>query len=206
MASLFRSKHRKVPQLHYLPRNFSSLNSGKSLGSPSSIMPERERFFWLLLTILLLLSYLPLYQRYLNLPRPPSDEFHGLSLISSDGKSSGNHPEGSCWCGLADTYCLCTPSLAIDIVLTIDGSEDIYLIRRVDTGRLATVGGFVNVGESSEHAAVREVFEETSLVISEDDLKLVGFYSDPRRDLRRHTASVVYSVSDTNSMFHNFFV
>jgi len=92
---------------------------------------------------------------------------------------------------------LCTPSLAVDIILAVDGPDpdDIYLVRRVDTGSLATTGGFVEVGESAETAAVREIHEETGVAVAEKDLKLVGFYSDPRRDLRRHSASVAYSVT-----------
>jgi 8-oxo-dGTP diphosphatase len=54
----------------------------------------------------------------------------------------------------------------------------------------ALPGGFVDVGERLEHAAMREAREETSL-----DVKLVtllGCYSDPERDRRGHTVSAVY--------------
>ena len=61
----------------------------------------------------------------------------------------GGHPAqdrpGSCWCG-GDNYCMCTPSVAIDIVLyskianSIDG-YNVWVVRRADTGQLATVGG-----------------------------------------------------------------
>jgi 8-oxo-dGTP diphosphatase len=54
----------------------------------------------------------------------------------------------------------------------------------------ALPGGFVDVGEAVEHAAVREAEEETALRVT---LKLLlGCYSDPTRDPRGHTASVVY--------------
>jgi ADP-ribose pyrophosphatase YjhB (NUDIX family) len=49
----------------------------------------------------------------------------------------------------------------------------------------------VNYGESLENAALREAKEETSL-----DVKLVsqlGAYSDPSRDPRQHTISVVFT-------------
>lgn len=54
----------------------------------------------------------------------------------------------------------------------------------------ALPGGFVDVGERVEHAAVREALEETSLAVSLS--VLLGVYSDPERDPRGHTASVVY--------------
>ena len=46
-------------------------------------------------------------------------------------------------------------------------------------------------GETVEHAAVREVKEETGLEIKLQ--KLVGVYSDPKRDPRGHTVTVCYS-------------
>jgi len=54
----------------------------------------------------------------------------------------------------------------------------------------ALPGGFVDYGERVEDAAVREALEETSLRV---ELRgLVGVYSDPARDPRRHTISAVF--------------
>eukprot|EP00544_Gedaniella_sp_CCMP2646_P006005 CAMPEP_0202496278 /NCGR_PEP_ID=MMETSP1361-20130828/19340_1 /ASSEMBLY_ACC=CAM_ASM_000849 /TAXON_ID=210615 /ORGANISM="Staurosira complex sp., Strain CCMP2646" /LENGTH=216 /DNA_ID=CAMNT_0049127557 /DNA_START=225 /DNA_END=872 /DNA_ORIENTATION=- len=109
----------------------------------------------------------------------------------------GGHPEstktGTCWCGHEDRYCMCTPSLAIDLVIQESGSDRIWLVRRKDTNQLAVMGGFVNVGESVEHAVARELFEEMGIRLEESP-RLLGIYSDPRRDNRRHTVSAVFVV------------
>jgi ADP-ribose pyrophosphatase YjhB (NUDIX family) len=53
-------------------------------------------------------------------------------------------------------------------------------------------GGFVNVGETVENAVLREVHEETNVMLDEDSVFQVRTVSDPRRDPRRHTVSVVF--------------
>lgn len=86
-----------------------------------------------------------------------------------------------------------TPALTTDIIIELKDRPDvpIVLIRRKNPPHgWALPGGFVDVGESVEHAAVREAEEETALRVT---LKiLLGCYSDPRRDPRSHTASAVY--------------
>jgi 8-oxo-dGTP diphosphatase len=61
----------------------------------------------------------------------------------------------------------------------------------------ALPGGFVDYGESVESAAAREAKEETSL-----DVRLIEqfhVYSDPKRDPRHHTISVVF-IATANGM------
>ena len=86
-----------------------------------------------------------------------------------------------------------TPSLTTDIIIELRDQPQtpIVLIQRKNPPHgWALPGGFVDVGESVEHAAVREAEEETALRVT---LKiLLGCYSDPTRDSRGHTASVVY--------------
>ena len=87
---------------------------------------------------------------------------------------------------------MCNPSLAIDLVI-FSGKDHIWLVRRKDTNQLAVMGGFVNVGESTEEAVKRELKEETGLTLKDPPV-LFGIYSDPRRDNRRHTASAAYAI------------
>jgi 8-oxo-dGTP diphosphatase len=86
-----------------------------------------------------------------------------------------------------------TPEIAADIVIELEDrpGRPIVVIRRAHPplGH-ALPGGFVDIGETVEHAAVREAREETGL-----DVRLVallGVYSDPARDPRGHTVAIVY--------------
>mmetsp|Transcript_11368 Transcript_11368/g.12626 ORF Transcript_11368/g.12626 Transcript_11368/m.12626 type:complete len:326 (-) Transcript_11368:854-1831(-) len=102
-----------------------------------------------------------------------------------------NLKTGSCWCG-ADEWCMCTASMAIDCILT-SGPDHFWLVKRKDTGQYATMGGFVEVGETTSEAVIRELKEEMNIEINQKP-ELFGVYSDPKRDARRHTASIVYIV------------
>ncbi len=55
----------------------------------------------------------------------------------------------------------------------------------------ALPGGFIEEGESAESAARREALEETGLEVALTGL--AGVYSEPGRDPRHHTLSVVYA-------------
>ncbi|MGI9048456.1 MAG: NUDIX domain-containing protein [Rubrobacteraceae bacterium] len=84
-----------------------------------------------------------------------------------------------------------TPKLMVDIVIPFE--EGIVLIRRGSDpfeGQWALPGGFVEVGETVEQAAAREVEEETGLEV--EIVRLIGVYSDPERDPRGHNVSVAF--------------
>jgi 8-oxo-dGTP diphosphatase len=82
-----------------------------------------------------------------------------------------------------------TPLVAVDII--IEFGEGIVLIeRKNEPYGWALPGGFVDVGESLEGAAMREALEETSLHV--DLLELLYVYGKPGRDRRGHTVSIIY--------------
>ncbi|WP_048204629.1 NUDIX hydrolase [Methanococcoides methylutens] len=84
-----------------------------------------------------------------------------------------------------------TPLLTVDAVIILN--RKIVLIKRKNPpfkNNFALPGGFVEVGETTEAAVIREANEETGLSI--DIIKLVGVYSEPSRDPRGHTVSVCY--------------
>lgn len=77
----------------------------------------------------------------------------------------------------------------------IQKSSSLLLVKRKNypfKNQFALPGGFVNEGETIEDAIVREVYEETSLVVHPIDI--LGVYSDPTRDPRGHIMSVVFIV------------
>ena len=85
------------------------------------------------------------------------------------------------------------PAPTVDLIIEMRDRphRPIVLIERLNEPYgWALPGGFVDYGESVEAAAIREAKEETSL-----DVTLVEqfcVYSDPARDARKHTLSIVF--------------
>jgi len=83
-----------------------------------------------------------------------------------------------------------TPKLTVDIIIRM--GEGVVLIERENAPfGWAIPGGFVDYGETLEEAARREAKEETCLEL--DNLRQFHAYSDPSRDPRGHTVSVVFT-------------
>lgn len=95
------------------------------------------------------------------------------------------------------TYEYPRPMLTADVMVT-NAEGEVLLVRRGNDpfkGCWALPGGFMEMDETIEHCAVRELEEETHLKVSEKDLRLIGVYSAPGRDPRGRTVTAAYAVS-----------
>ena len=82
-----------------------------------------------------------------------------------------------------------TPYVTVDLIIELP--DGIVVIERKNPPHgWALPGGFVDIGETIEHAACREAKEETNLDLK--DLRQMHTYSDPKRDPRFHTVSTVF--------------
>ncbi len=94
------------------------------------------------------------------------------------------------------TYRNPVPTVDIIIELIDQPQRPIVLIERQNPPYgWAIPGGFVDYGESVEIAARREAEEEVSLKV--ELVALLGVYSEPNRDPRKHTMSAVYIATAT---------
>ena len=83
--------------------------------------------------------------------------------------------------------------------ITVDGivkkGNEIILIKRKNNpykNLWALPGGYVEYNEKTEDAVIREIFEETGILTKIKNL--FGVYSDPKRDPRGHTISIIYEL------------
>ena len=95
---------------------------------------------------------------------------------------------------MAYTYKYPRPSVTADcIVITREAEPKVLLIQRGDEpfkGGWAFPGGFMNMDETTGQCAIRELEEETGLVISM--IQQIGAYSKVDRDPRGRTITVAY--------------
>jgi 8-oxo-dGTP diphosphatase len=98
------------------------------------------------------------------------------------------------------TYKYPRPAVTADTVVIAKGAEpQVLLVQRGNEpfkGCWAFPGGFMNMDETTEQCAVRELEEETGLKVNE--VRQIGAYSKPDRDPRGRTITVAYlAVIDT---------
>ena len=87
---------------------------------------------------------------------------------------------------MAYTYKYPRPAVTADcIVITREAEPKVLLIRG-----WAFPGGFMNMDETTEQCAIRELEEETGLRVS--DVHQIGAYSKVDRDPRGRTITVAY--------------
>jgi 8-oxo-dGTP diphosphatase len=90
------------------------------------------------------------------------------------------------------------PIPTVDIIIELldrPGRPIVLIERRFEPLGWAIPGGFVDYGETVEQAAIREAEEETALKVQLIEQFYV--YSDPKRDTRKHTLSVVFIATAT---------
>jgi 8-oxo-dGTP diphosphatase len=96
---------------------------------------------------------------------------------------------------MAYTYEYPRPAVTVDVVLFKRAGRErfVLMIRRAHApfqGHWALPGGFVDEDEDLEHAAARELREETGIKAS--SLEQIGAFGAPGRDPRGHTVSVAF--------------
>jgi len=95
---------------------------------------------------------------------------------------------------MAYTYKYPRPAVTADcIVMTKEAEPKVLLIQRGELpfkGSWAFPGGFMNMEETKEQSAIRELEEETGLQLSK--IQQIGAYSKVDRDPRGRTITVAY--------------
>lgn len=90
------------------------------------------------------------------------------------------------------------PSVAVDLVVVApdgDGRPRVLLIKRgrvPQKGLWALPGGFLNLDETGEQAALRELHEETGLILQPDDIEFLKVSDAVDRDPRGRVIGLSY--------------
>ncbi len=92
--------------------------------------------------------------------------------------------------------------VVVDVVLLNADRDAVLLVRRaprlIEGGKLAVVGGYVDLDESCAQAAAREVLEETGYQLT--DLQLLVILDGPRKNNKRQNIAFVYTAIATKQI------
>ena len=87
----------------------------------------------------------------------------------------------------------------------VNKNNQILLEQRSDCGWWGMTGGKLEIGETIEECAAREVKEESNLEINQNHLELIGIYSNKKEgrilqypDIRVHLIDVVFTLKVEN--------
>ncbi|MDA0878483.1 MAG: NUDIX hydrolase [archaeon] len=112
--------------------------------------------------------------------------------MPSSSEADGTGRERMALCDRCQGYR--NPSLAVDAC--VRRGDEVLLIQRrhpPNAGAWGCPGGFVDDGETTEDACLRELKEETGILGC--DPRLLMVMSEPDRDERKHVVSIVYEVT-----------
>ena len=92
------------------------------------------------------------------------------------------------------TYKYPHPAVTADCIVMTRDNQVLLIQRRNEPcqGQWAFPGGFMNIDETAEAAAVRELQEETGITLSETDVFQVGAYTAVDRDPRERVITIAY--------------
>lgn len=88
-------------------------------------------------------------------------------------------------------------------VLIVDEQGRVLIAERTDNQEWCIPGGSLEVGESLTHCAVRETYEETGIVIQENDLILNAAVSVPEIIIKNGRNIHIVSVSYWTKVYDN---
>lgn len=98
------------------------------------------------------------------------------------------------------TYEYPRPAVSADVVVLDCETDSILLIQRKKdpfAGSWALPGGFMDMDESADVAAIRELKEETELIV--ESVKQIGAYSTVDRDPRGRVVTVAFFTTASQS-------